>query len=361
MIFGYSIFVLSFNLILYLVLWILYKFNFRSYSTHNDTLPKVSILIAVRNEEHNIPKLLEGLTNQYYPKEKIQILIGNDGSEDQSLDLLMRAANDQIQIVDIRDQVSGLQGKMNVLAQLAKLAKGQLLLYTDADMRLNPKWIEGMVSSVHTNPGLVGGFTSIQPDNYFLALQNVDLHFGQGMLKVLSDLGIGISVLGNNMLVIKSKLDESGGYEGLDFSVVEDVSLLKRLTESGHKAILSYNVSTHISTIGESSWRLLMNQRLRWTDGFKLTPIWLKLITLLKFSFLPALIYLVNQNPIFILGLVLKVVLSLLFITEIERSVKSKNSVFIILLYEIFESILYYSTLICSVLPIKINWKGREY
>lgn len=359
--FGFSIFVISFNLILYLALWILYKFNFKSYATHNNTLPEVSILIAVRNEEHNIPKFLEGLSNQHYPKEKIQILIGNDDSEDQSLDLLMRAANDQIQIVDIRDQVSGLQGKMNVLAQLVKLAKGQLLLYTDADMSLNPEWIQGMVSSVDTNPGLVGGFTSIPPHNYFLALQNVDLHFGQGMLKVLNDLGIGISVLGNNMLVSKSKLDESGGYDDLDFSVVEDVSLLKRLTESGHKAILSYNESTHISTSGESSWRLLMSQRRRWMDGFKMTPVWLKLIILLKFSFLPALIYLVYQTPIFILGLLLKVALSLLFIKEIERNVKSKNSVFIILLFEVFEPILYYSTLICSVLPIKINWKGREY
>lgn len=361
MIFGYSVFVLFFNLLLYLLLWILYRFNFKRHSNHNSTLPKVSILIAVRNEEHNIPKLIEGLNDQSYPKEKIQILIGNDDSEDQSLDLLMRAANDQIQIVDIRDQVSGLQGKMNVLAQLVKLAKGQLLLYTDADMSLNPEWIEGMVSSVDTNPGLVGGFTSIQPDNYFLALQNIDLHFGQGMLKTLNDLGISISVLGNNMLVRKSKLDAFGGYEHLDFSLVEDVSLLKRLTEKGDNAVLSYNELTHIYTSGEPNWTLLMNQRRRWMDGLKMTPIWLKLIAVLKFSFLPALIYLIWQSPIFILGFLLKVVLSLLFIKEIENSVKSSNSVFIILLFEFFEPILYYSILICSILPTKINWKGREY
>lgn len=359
--YNFSVFVLSFNLILYLALWILYKLNFKSYSTHNNTLPEVSILIAVRNEEHNIPSLLEGLRYQSYPKEKIQILIGNDGSEDQSLDLLMQAANNQIQIMDIKSQLFGLQGKMNVLAQLVKLAKGQFLLFTDADMSLNPKWIEGMISSVDTNPGLVGGFTSIQSDNYFLALQNVDLHFGQGMLKVLNDLGISISLLGNNMLVNKSKLDEVGGYENLEFSVVEDVTLLKRLTESGHNAILSYNASTHSSTIGEPNCRLLMNQRHRWMEGFKVTPIWLKLIMLLKFSFLPALIYLVYQNPIFILGLVLKVTMSLLFIKEIERSVNSNNSVFVILLFELFEPILYYSTFICSAFPFKINWKGREF
>lgn len=361
MIFAYSVFVLCFNLILYPTLWILYKFNFKRHLNKNISQPSVSILIAVRNEESNIPKLLEGLTAQNYPKEKIQILIGNDASEDNSLELLRQVANTQIQIVDIKEQVSGLKGKMNVLAHLVKLANGEFLLYTDADMYLNPNWVEGMVASVKNNIAVVGGFASIEPKDTFLALQNIDLHFGQGMLKVLNDLGISISILGNNMLVTKSKLDELGGYESMNFSLVEDVALLARLVENGNEAILNYNESTHIHTTGESSWKMLMNQRRRWMQGFKSTPIWLQLILLIKLSFLPSLIYLALQNPIFILGFMIKSGLSLLLIKEVERSVKTSNSVFVVLLFELFEPILYYSTLICGVLPTKLKWKGRGY
>ena len=43
------------------------------------------------------------------------------------------------------------------------------------------------------------------------------------MLKVLNDIGYSVSVIGNNMLVDKTRFDESGGYEAMDFSIVEDV------------------------------------------------------------------------------------------------------------------------------------------
>ena len=163
------------------------------------------------------------------------------------------------------------------------------------------------------------------------------------------------------MLVTKSKLDEFGGYESMDFSLVEDVALLARLVENGNGVALNYNELTHIHTTGESNWKMLMIQRRRWMQGFKSTPTWLQLVLLIKFSFLPSLVYLTFQNPIFILGFVIKSGLSLLFIKEVERSVKSSNSVFVVLLFELFEPILYYSTLICSAFPDKIKWRGREY
>ena len=65
MILGYSVFVLAFNFALYTTLWLLYKYNFKYYSYRNEELPEVSILIAVRNEEQNIPDLLRDLNDLY--------------------------------------------------------------------------------------------------------------------------------------------------------------------------------------------------------------------------------------------------------------------------------------------------------
>ncbi len=48
----------------------------------------VSIIIPFRNEEKNILKTYEGLTNQNYPKDKYEIIFVNDASEDRSLKLL---------------------------------------------------------------------------------------------------------------------------------------------------------------------------------------------------------------------------------------------------------------------------------
>jgi len=234
-------------------------------------------------------------------------------------------------------------------------------LYTDADMRLNSQWIEGMIASINKNTGIIAGFTSIEPRSTFHSLQNLDLHFGQGMLKVLNDIGYSVSVIGNNMLVDKTRFDESGGYEAMDFSIVEDVSMLRSMSRNGSSIKMSYNQSTHLMTIGEKNWASLMNQRRRWFEGFKTTPVWLQLIMLCKFSFLPCLIYMSLVSPWFILGFVMKLILSMLFLREIEKSVNSDNSIFVVILFEFFEPILYYSTLICSILPNKIKWKGREF
>ena len=46
----------------------------------SEKTPKVSVLLAVRNEEENILRCLEALEDMDYPKNKIEILIGNDRS-----------------------------------------------------------------------------------------------------------------------------------------------------------------------------------------------------------------------------------------------------------------------------------------
>lgn len=50
----------------------------------NHPLPKISILVPARNEEKNLPVLLRSLARLAYPKEKTEILLGNDGSEDRT-------------------------------------------------------------------------------------------------------------------------------------------------------------------------------------------------------------------------------------------------------------------------------------
>ena len=50
-----------------------------------DKYTKVSIVVAVRNEEKNIAGLLESIEKQNYPKEKIEIIIVNDHSTDNTV------------------------------------------------------------------------------------------------------------------------------------------------------------------------------------------------------------------------------------------------------------------------------------
>ncbi len=53
-----------------------------------DDLPVVSILVAARNEEQNIIRCLQALTELDYPAYKLEILVGNDASEDKTRELV---------------------------------------------------------------------------------------------------------------------------------------------------------------------------------------------------------------------------------------------------------------------------------
>lgn len=362
MILTFSGFVVFFNIVILILLNLLYRYNFKSTKQVSGELPKVSILISVRNEQDNIPNLLEDLDQLDYPMEKLEILIGNDNSDDDTLRLLQEhTGRFTKRMVDVDSCIGQLRGKMNVLAQLGMLAKGDCLLFTDGDMRLNKNWVRGMVAGWQSDKAMVAGFTNIKGNTRFSALQNVDLFFGQGMVKVLSDLGCSIAVMGNNMMVDKKKYDEVGGYQSLPFSIVEDVALMRKFRQQGFRVVHQYNADTLLATLGCDTWSSLMRQRKRWMESVRKLPVWLMMIMTLKFSFLPALLYVSSYNLLFVLFFIMKAGLSLLFFEQIANSVKISVKRTNVLVYEVFEPIVYFSTLVFTLLPFRLDWKGRRY
>lgn len=91
-------------------------------------LPTVSLVISAYNEEEIIEeKILNSLAIDY-PKEKLQILIGSDGSIDKTSEILARY-NDQITVFDCKEN----KGKAAMLNNLVKLATGEVLVFSDAN------------------------------------------------------------------------------------------------------------------------------------------------------------------------------------------------------------------------------------
>ena len=66
-------------------------------------IPDVSIIIAARNEEQNIPLLIESLINQNYPLNKYEVIIANDRSTDDSQSLIesYQLENNNIRLINI--------------------------------------------------------------------------------------------------------------------------------------------------------------------------------------------------------------------------------------------------------------------
>lgn len=130
----------------------------------------VSILIAARNEEANIISCLQSVSNQNYPAADLEVLIGNDSSEDQTGFLVEAFIKDKsnFHLFHIQDTLGVARGKANVLAHLAQQAQGQYLFVTDADIQVPPTWIRGMLAECEQNTGVVAGMTMVKAISSFI-------------------------------------------------------------------------------------------------------------------------------------------------------------------------------------------------
>jgi chlorobactene glucosyltransferase len=96
--------------------------------------PKVSILVAGKNEEKNIERCLRSLVGQNYPD--LEIITINDRSTDRTgeiMDAVAKESGGRLRVVHIQELPLGWLGKPHGMYQGAKLATGEYLIFTDAD------------------------------------------------------------------------------------------------------------------------------------------------------------------------------------------------------------------------------------
>lgn len=116
--------------------------NLRDYRKPTARLPEgrplVSICLPARNEARNIEACLRGLLAQEYPH--FEVLVLDDCSEDTTGEIVDRIAREDRRVRPLpgRPIAPGWAGKCHACAQLAEQAKGDYLLFVDADTRAEP-------------------------------------------------------------------------------------------------------------------------------------------------------------------------------------------------------------------------------
>lgn len=358
----FSIVAISLIFIIYLTLILLWNFNFKTYSkTVFSELPKVSILIACRNEASNISKLIANLLELDYPKDKLEILIGNDASEDNTLELLETVNKPHIRIFNISTNINRLKGKMNVLAQLAQKSSGEFLLLTDADMQHSTNWIHSMLESCDKNTGAVAGYTSVKTNNLFSIFQLTDYLFGQGVMKILIDLEIPMYASGNNMLIRKDIYSSIGGYENMSFHPTEDILMLNAISSKGYQIKSNFNAHSISTTYPLNNFIDVIQQRKRWMRAFSLMPIWSIIFSILRLSYLPLILLLAFTDPLLAgFFLIIKSIINISFSLSINYKLNTKPNLITAAFYDFYELIIYLPALFLHMFSKSIIWKNRK-
>jgi cellulose synthase/poly-beta-1,6-N-acetylglucosamine synthase-like glycosyltransferase len=327
--------------------------------------PMVSILLAARNEEQLILRNLTAINALNYPKDKLEVLIGNDDSSDNTAQLVTDFIEDKphFQLFYIDKTLGKGRGKANVLGQLAHKASGEFYFITDVDVKLPQNWILALLQEFTEGVGLVSGTTKCERGSLFATLQSIDwLHF-MGYIKAFANAGIGCTSVGNNMAVRAEAYWQTGGYEEIDFSITEDYKLFQEVTNRGWewRTLLgpdSLGLAWYIPSVKE-----MLHQRKRWLIGARDLPLNWKGMIILYGLFIPvvALLFYFDARLAFAIWFA-KFLIQSIFIIFLSLSADRRPFSFLYLIvYEFYVILNTAATAIFYWLPIKSVWKGREY
>jgi cellulose synthase/poly-beta-1,6-N-acetylglucosamine synthase-like glycosyltransferase len=145
-IFWTSIFLLLYSYILYPALLRILackKQSNRIVYSENGDMPDISVIMSVYNEEKVLENKINSIYSTSFPKGKMEVIIGSDGSSDQTEEILRKMKKKLTNFSFYHSNIR--RGKPNVLNDLVSKAKGDILIFTDANVFLNESTITGLV------------------------------------------------------------------------------------------------------------------------------------------------------------------------------------------------------------------------
>ena len=141
--------------LLFLLGRLFYKRNiYLSQAYDKKYIPFISIIIAAYNEEKVINKRIENLLQQDYPKDKLEIIVASDGSMDKTVEIAKQFEKHGIKVLDFKQN----RGRAAVHNDAAKVAKGEILIFTDAGTEFEKNFIKEIIREFEIpNIGCVSG------------------------------------------------------------------------------------------------------------------------------------------------------------------------------------------------------------
>ncbi len=191
-IFWTSIFLLLYSYILYPALLRILacrKQSNRIVYSKNGDMPDISVIMSVYNEEKVLENKINSIYSTSFPKGKMEVIIGSDGSCDQSEEILHKMKKELTNFSFYHSNIR--RGKPNVLNDLVSKAKGDILIFTDANVLLNESTITGLVKhfknpeiglvdSIMINTGIKKNGISRQESAYIS--MEVDMKHREGLV-----------------------------------------------------------------------------------------------------------------------------------------------------------------------------------
>ena len=235
---------------------------------------KISIIVAVRNEAGNIAALLNSLFEQDYPSDLYEIIIVDDHSSDETIQLVEKTIalqkginNLKLVILEMDDNF----GKKAAIENGIYISSGELIVITDADCKAGSKWISTIASfyTAYKPQMILGPVRMTDGESFFSKLQS--LEFTSLISSAAGSCSAGFPLLANgaNMAFTRHAYETCGGFTGnMQYPSGDDMFLIMSIKKKfGAKAIrFLRSKEAIVNTPAIQALKPFIQQRMRWVS-----------------------------------------------------------------------------------------------
>ena len=224
-----------------------------------EPLPKVSILIAARNESEGIRETLNSVLSQDYEGEW-EVWVADDRSTDDTPKILAEyeAKFERLHVLTIDSIPEGVSPKKQAISKMIEACNGEILCLTDADCIVQPSWIKGIVKEFEPGIELVAGHSYIPTDSkspFIICMQAVETL----IYRIAGTAGLAMHLpltsTGNNLAYRKSFFQSVNGFTGVIKIQSGDDDLLMQKLAADRPWAMRYCItpSTFVTTSGKET------------------------------------------------------------------------------------------------------------
>lgn len=224
--------------------------------------PSVSIIVPAYNEERTVGATINSLLALDYPKDKLSIMLVDDGSTDQTIGEFQKfQSNPQVRILTKENG-----GKHTALNHALEEVQTDLVGCLDADSFVNSDALRRIIPFFDdkTIMAVTPSIKVHEPETVLQHVQKVEYNWGIFLRRMLSSMGAIYVTPGPFSIFRTQVFRDLGGYKKAHQT--EDMEYAMRMQKNRYRIVNS--LGAHVYTVTPPGLKPLLIQRARWTYGF---------------------------------------------------------------------------------------------
>ncbi|MEX0932438.1 MAG: glycosyltransferase [Parcubacteria group bacterium] len=225
-------------------------------------LPTVTVIIPCFNEEKTVIRTVESVLGLDYPREKLFLILVNDGSNDGTLAALNKFGS--LPNVMIINKENG--GKHTAVNAALEHVHTDLVGCLDADSFVSQDALEKIIPYFddHSVMAVTPSIKVYEPNSFLQYIQKMEYSWSIFLRRMLASLG-ALYVTPGPFSIFRSRVfKELGGYKYAHMT--EDMEMAMRMQKHRYKIVNSHGA--HVYTVTPATLKGLIKQRSRWAYGF---------------------------------------------------------------------------------------------